>query len=71
MTYLVNQRAKSTGLPVEKAKGVVSPSFVSLQGCGARGRGKGLSRESPITNARAKRGQQYKLGLEQRGEKVS
>ena len=35
MTFLVDQRAKSTGLPKEKVKGVVSPSFVSFKGCRA------------------------------------
>ena len=35
MTFLVDQRVKSTGLPVEMAKGDVSPGLVSLQGCRA------------------------------------
>ena len=35
MTFLVDQRVKSTRLPVEIAKGTVSPSLVSLQGCRA------------------------------------
>ena len=33
-TFLVDQRVKSPGLPVEIAKGAMSPSLVSLQGCG-------------------------------------
>ena len=35
MTFLVDQRAKSTRLSVEKEKGAVSPKFVSLQVFGA------------------------------------
>ena len=33
-TFLVDQRVKSPGLPMEIAKGAMSPSLVSLQGAG-------------------------------------
>ena len=35
MSFFVVQRAKSTRLPVEKAKGAMSPRFVFLQVCRA------------------------------------